>query len=225
MGNIRQIRGFRGITDPFFAQTLFYAPFNGSSVALTGQSINTTVGAPVFSGVAPLAFGDGSQSQYLDPNGGEIWYNWTSGALYPTDFTIEAWGYLTAYGASGKCIITTSTVSVLSCRIQVGPTGELDFTVGGGTVTSGAGAVTLNAWHHLAAVKIAGNLFGYVDGIRITGPSVFSNDPGTPATIRVGDATSGLAQWVGKIGPCRVTAAARYSGASFPPITSLPTYP
>lgn len=229
MGSIRKIDSYygKGPQDPFGPQVYFYAQFNTNTTVLTGQTINATSGTPLIQNTAPLAFTD--SLNYLNPNGGFITYNWTPAPfMYPVSWTMECWGYLTSYAAGGRCVFSSNSFGSLLFRIQVGPAGELDFTTDAGTVTSAGGVVTLNAWHHLAVAYTEGvSIEGYVDGVRRTGPGAAGvlGNKGGPATLRVGANALGIANWVGKIGPVRVTAARRYSGASFTPPTLLPQYP
>lgn len=227
----RQVKGFRFKNDPLGDLVLFYLSFNNTIVPLTGQTLSSTVGTPLLSNTAPLPFGDGSQTHYLDPNGGEYIFNWSPGGLVipaTDEFTMECWSYLTAYGASGRCVFSSNDFgpSVLPFRMNVGSTGAIDCILGSSNMTSGAGVFTLNTWHHWAICKYTdGTRAGYMDGSRVIAPAAFSSNQGTPSTLRICDANNNLQQWAGKIGLIRITAAARYSGASYTVPTSLPLFP
>lgn len=80
----------------------------------------------------------------------------------------------------------------------------------------GAGAVTLDAWHHVAGVREGSNLSLYVDGNRVGqiscgGASMYYTS-GAPVSL---GSYYGIQQFSGRIDEVRVTKAARYSGLTY----------
>jgi hypothetical protein len=86
-------------------------------------------------------------------------YNLSSGT-----FTVEGWFYKTAAGAREMMNANNGPGSYYwGIRLQAG--GSYAAWIGNGVQTNGTTVITLNAWHHVAAVGNGTNVQLYLDGV------------------------------------------------------------
>ena len=86
-------------------------------------------------------------------------YNLSSGT-----FTVEGWFYKTASGAREMMKANNGPGSYYwGIRLQAG--GSYAAWIGNGVQTNGTTVITLNAWHHVAAVGNGTNVQLYLDGV------------------------------------------------------------
>lgn len=90
-----------------------------------------------------------------------------------TAITLEAWIYPTAFQPNiwqGN-VINKNDDSQTGYMLRVGGAGQVNFNFGSfgawNELNSGAGALTLNTWHHIAGTYDGANARVYVDGIEV----------------------------------------------------------
>ncbi|CAB3802509.1 hypothetical protein LMG28614_05626 [Paraburkholderia ultramafica] len=132
-------------------------------------------------------------------------------SLLSGDFTIEFWYYQTANGAdfydaqvtNGFDIEMTSTNTPTIHQNNVG-----------NIIVSSGGNTSLNAWHHLAAVRQGGEMYLWIDGAL----------KGTAANTTIFPAGSvSMCAYTGYQSAIRVSKFARYIATFTPPTTPFPT--
>jgi hypothetical protein len=94
-------------------------------------------------------------------------------ALYPlsfltNDFTVEAWIYLNAYGATGTNIIETRTGAVAQPWVFGLNGTSLDFYWGTGATVRATSSMRVPSgqWTHVAATRLNGNVYLYINGYQ-----------------------------------------------------------
>lgn len=139
---------------------------------------------------------------YLDFNGSSSYVNCGNPASLKIsgNLTIEAWIYNESVTGYGNCIVSRAVESEtadgnISYQFRILPDGSLRFLweSGSGTnqdVTTSAGVISNNIWHHVAAVREVGTtskVWLFVDGICIPSVAVGTTNPsgGTNVNERV----------------------------------------
>jgi hypothetical protein len=181
-------------------------------------------------GYSPMPIVDSSTA--ATTYGGSYYFNGSTDTLilpqlglYSTNFTVEAWIYITAYTAGQGGVIITgyhlggnqTTTFILS----VSATGALIVSDAGSVIGN---TVPLNSWHHVAFTYTSSSTTVqlYLDGVSqgtstfgITGASPLLYIGGDP-----GDNNLGSAWFNGYISNLRATKAILYSGSTFTPPTA-----
>ena len=217
-----------GPTDPDFANVsllLHGDGTNGSTTVIDSSPSPQTVTAAgdaqistaqsKFGGVS-IAF-DGS-GDYLTGPSNNANFNFGTG-----DFTIEAFAYPVENLRNGTifCYRSNSNDGV----IVIQNAGQWFAKVGG--VSIAAGAVTLNSFSHIAAVRASGVLTLYVNGTSVgSNSSATYNLTGSAShVVRIGalSETPSSLQWKGYIDDLRITrGVARYVSNFTPPTAPFP---
>lgn len=160
-------------------------------------------------------------SNYFDGTGDYLGFPSTPAIrLGTSDFTIEAWVY-----------ITGSTASRTFCSHYTGGTdfifgvwsGQLSWLVGG-SITLPFGALLLaGAWYHVAAVRDSGILKLFVNGVASATSIADSNNYAATGNVFIGyaDRAPAIAIYAGWISNLRITKAAVYTTAFTPSTTPL----
>ena len=147
-----------------------------------------------------------------------------------TDFSVEAWVYLTSYNAQNSFICGYYNRGVTSdWEFQITSTGLLLFYFANGntTVNSGANTVGLNQWVHVAACRSgtgSNNVKIYINGVeRGSGTTNNSTSNGTALNFTIGGDTGGDGNMLfGYISNLRVVnGTAAYTSAFTPSTTPL----
>ena len=151
---------------------------------------------------------DGSNDYVLVTASGDI--------SYGSSFSAEAWVYASS-GAGYQRIAGHDHNYAWHLDLEASST--VRFQLNDTASQQATAPLTLGAWHHIAGVLTAGNLYLYVDGV-LAGTGT-GTSPGTAYTARDvslgGDSywTSDY-PWSGMIGPTRISSNARYT-ATFTP--------
>ena len=191
-----------------------WAPITyGGSFGTNGFFLPFNAGA----GVSTYSGGFNGTSQYLNVNYSPNWS--TLG-----NFTMEAWIYPTAFSSSINAIGGTSHAqNDFYSVMYFYSDGKLAWGINGtNEFTSATGAVVLNRWQHVAAVRTGSNLVLYVNGQSVaTTSSASTYLSNNSATMYIG-ATSTVNQYfVGNMSNFRFTTAAIYTGNFIPPVAPL----
>jgi len=147
------------------------------------------------------------------------------------NFTIECFVYLTAYSAFAVTIYNglDGGGSSSGPRIHVLTDGSLDVNYVTNSMSSAAGLMTLNTWHHVALVQDGNLLTAYIDGAR----AMSRNVSGWAAAvvnghaIYIGGSAATYNALAGYIDEFRITKGfALYDGATYTvPTAALTTVP
>lgn len=154
--------------------------FNGqiSNLRLTrGQAIYTSTSSftPPTAPLADLTV-TGNSSAYFDGTGDYLSLPTKTGGYLTSgnDFTVEGWVYLTGYpqvsvSSYASAMAATSGSSNGWEFVITGSTGSnvtgVSFSMKGVASATYTGALNLNQWYHLAAVRSGGTLKVYVNGV------------------------------------------------------------
>jgi hypothetical protein len=178
--------GGPGPTDPSFA----YVPLLLNTTSTNGQnnqgttttngfldssSNNFTItrnGSPTQGSVTPY-WPNGQWSNYFNGNTTYLSYGSSSSLSFGTDnFTVEAWVYITSVGTKFD-IFGTGGASTGSYGLYIFDSGgnkvqstRYGDAIGAGTTTN---AISLNTWVHVAAVRISGTAYVYINGVVDSG--------------------------------------------------------
>ena len=143
------------------------------------------------------------------------------------DFTIECWVFLQAAPTTSMGVIVHMSPGDWANRwafyIEADSKPVFDFT-DTGNVSNGAGgptgSLTLNTWHHIAAVRKGTEFRCYTNGVSPGaydfGAKTIKALPASPLVIGAFD-TSGGQQFKGYIDEVRISKTARYTGNTFTP--------
>jgi len=170
-------------------------------------------------------------SNYVD-TAGQGFSNATSliGAT-ATTFTAECWVYMTAAPASADgvpCLIGMDALPASSIYLGFGPNASRQLVLrwfdGASKTATGATALALNTWYHIAVVSNANTLAMYVNGVAetLSGTTTLTNRNGTAASFALLSNSSASAyQFKGFASNIRVTTTAVYNSAFTPSTTPL----
>ena len=217
-----------GPTDPDFANVsllLHGDGTNGSTTIVDSSSSPKTVTAVGDAQISTAQSKFGGASLAFDGNGDYLTgpsnnadFNFGTG-----DFTIEAFAYPVENLRNGTifCYRSNSNDGV----IVIQNAGQWFAKVGG--VSIAAGAVTLNSFSHIAAVRASGVLTLYVNGTSVgSNSSATYNLTGSAShVVRIGalSETPSSLQWKGYIDDLRITrGVARYVSNFTPPTAPFP---
>jgi len=150
-----------------------FTDVNGHTVSANGSAALETT--RIRFGTAALSLGSGFAS--IANSSGDL-------DVASNDFTVEAWGYLTAVLSSDSTLcahVPAATVASGAFQIKIqGNTGYAGFSFGNGTSgwvfdTYSTTAVSTGTWHHFALVRHGSSFTLYLDG-----NSVLSTSSTTP---------------------------------------------
>jgi len=235
MSNVRFIKG-RGIysgasitppTAPLTASTdttlltLQNSTFKDNSLysnafTLTG-SPTITSSNPFASNVSTLGTFSGSYSVYL--NGSSYLQTSTFDATFTGNFTFECWAYVIAYGGTSSFFTIGNETSGRYYFALTASGGQLwsnqyggaDFTWGTST------SVPLNAWTHVAWVRVGTTVTAYVNGGAV-GTQTISGTVGNVGPVTIGATPDGSNLRTGYMSNVRLVRAALYT-STFTPST------
>jgi hypothetical protein len=145
-------------------------------------------------------------------------------SFYPigtSDFTIELWAYLSSSTSNWACMIATrpaSGVGGIWLGIESGTGKPTLYT----SSITGASAMPLNTWQHIAVCRTGGTITLYVNGVSAGSASDSKNYSETTAYIGRDNPYNGF-DFPGYIDDLRVTiGTARYTTNFTPPTAALP---
>lgn len=184
----------------------------GRTLTAYGNAAATAAGKYGTNSIALDGTGD-----YLSVSSGD--FSWGT-----SDWTAEAWVWLTAYGTYGSYFSTFfSNGSPYGVSVGVTNTGYPFLMHPGGANIQGSSLLPTGQWVHLAAVRASGVVNYYVNGTSVG--SVTAADSHGQSNVVVGRTYTELNNnyWNGRIAELRVTKAARYTANFTPPTAALPT--
>lgn len=146
-------------------------------------------------------------------------------ALGSSNWTIEFWAYLTAYGGLGSYMVSIGDIGGYNGIVfRNSSAGVLEggvVTVGGTAIVSGTTS-SLNAWHHMALCRDGNTLRLFRNGVQL-GTASITWSIGTPTYARIGGRWDGTLYTTGYIDDVRITVGtARYTANFTPPTAAFP---
>jgi hypothetical protein len=202
---------------------------NGSTTFTDSSSNALTVTANGNAQISTAQSKFGGASGYFDGNGDYLSATQNAAYAFGTgDFTVEAWIYPTSFAATYQTIAATRGLAGVSTgwSCSLVSDGSLILYTNGfaytGTVT---GAVTLNAWSHIAMVRSSGNFQVYVNGTANRSSSVALTNDFTLQTFWVGIVGGNASgePFTGYIDDLRITkGVARYTANFTAPTAPFP---
>jgi hypothetical protein len=195
----------------------------GASVGTSGQALVSTGTGVQWGALSPgynysSQFGGGNQ--YLGITASNAAFGFGTG-----EFTIEGWFYPTLNPANGVGTIfefrVTNNASALTMRINTSL--QLVFYDGGANVETAftTRTVSLNAWQHVAFVRIGNTVYGYINGLLAGSVAVTSN-LGSSQPFYIGTNQTAGYNYYGLISNVRVIKGTGiYTGAFTPPTSPL----
>jgi hypothetical protein len=208
-------------SDPYWESVLLLLRGDGNftdsskyarTLTAYGNAVATAAGKYGTSSIALDGTGD-----YLSVSSGD--FSWGT-----SDWTAEAWVWLTAYGTYGSYFSTFfSNGSPYGVSVGVTNTGYPLLMHPGGANIQGSSLLPTGQWVHLAAVRASGVVNYYINGTSVG--SVTAADSHGQSNVVVGRTYTELDNnyWNGRIAELRVTKAARYTANFTPPTAALPT--
>jgi hypothetical protein len=184
---------------------------NFTDYSLTGYTItNTNV---IINSSSPTKFcnnfyfNSSNSSYFTLPNLSSVFTSTSTG------FTVEMWIYITATPTSNVGIVNPINNQGLAWFIRTD--GKMQFSNNiTGPSPVGTTALSINAWHHIAAVSNGTYTNIYLDGNLDIGDPF--NTTGFSAQMYVGRPTGGAAAYLqGYIDEFRVSNTIRYSGSTY----------
>jgi hypothetical protein len=218
-------------TDPYWASVvalLHGNGINGSTTFTDDSPLSTdfTVGGTAAISTAQSKFGGSSMTfpaatDYIAAASAEA----SAFAFGTGDFTIETWVYATATMANNSIYDSRPGANGAYPTIWMTTGGKVAYYTGTLFRITAAAALSLNAWHHIAAVRSSGITTLYVDGVSqgtYTDANNYVNSAGYPTVGNGYDRT--LYHWAGYIDELRVTkGVARYTANFTTPATAFAT--
>lgn len=215
------------ILDPITSTSLLLnclvdGEFKDSSTNNFSLTRNGNVGPSTFS---PF-YQNTSGSLYFDGTGDFLTIaSSTVFGLSTGNFTIEGWFYPNSNPANGPGTLfdfrTGATATATAMRINSSL--QIMFYNGPSNIeTSFTSVVTnLNAWNHIAYVRISGTVYGYING-RLAGSVAVASDLGTTAPLMIGNNQTAGYSFYGYMSNIRIIkGTALYTGNFVPSRSAL----
>lgn len=194
----------------------------GGTITYVGDAALTTAYYPTgqTSSLALDGAGTPKDSAYLASG---------TGSLFPGDFTIECW-----FSSSGSCNLSR-LIDISANKTNMILDGVMSNIVfymfaadGGGYIFNAVslGSLTVDAWYHIAVCRSGSSMRLFLNGVQKGSTATNSATLGSDNTnsITMGSYFRGDANpFAGRIGPMRITKAARYTADFTPPTLPLPT--
>ena len=182
-----------------------FSPFDGTLTTVTVPDANNY--SMYFDGTGDYITAPASVN-YAPPTG--------------TSWTIEFWFYCTASGATNQVLYRIGSAAYAPIAIVLNSGSmyiDLSTTGSAWAWSSGAKAVTLNQWNHVALVRNGGTTTSYINGVTsYSASSVTLWNPGT--NLGMGAAIDGTTPYTGYISNVRVNNGTAIYTSSFTPSTT-----
>jgi Concanavalin A-like lectin/glucanases superfamily len=121
-------------------------------------------------------------------------------------FTVECWVYLTQIAASGMAIIGTRGTGAAGFEFRVqATTGALQFYNTGGTTLTTTSTLTTGTWYYIAAVKNAGVVTMYINGVDAGGSGAIGAATASGFPLYIGAGNRAASYFPGYIDELRIT--------------------
>lgn len=209
--------------DPFFSDVVLLLQDAATDESSVGNTV-TLSGSAAFTTAEPKV---GTHSLALSGSSDRASVPASADFAYGTgDFCIEAWFYQTGAVSFGSPIFAQTGAGDNYLNVRAGDGNpmqtKIDVRVANVSLVSTA-TYSLNAWHHVAVVRDAGQVTIFLDGQADASASMSDNLANTTYAPTVGSLTGGGLGFVGYIDAVRVTKAARYTANFTPSTVEFPT--
>ncbi len=140
-------------------------------------------------------------------DGVDDWINITDSSTWnfgTGDFTISSWFYANNFDGNHRYILDMAKSDDGSSRayfaIRNIGVNDVAFGVGSNSITTNS-VPSINAWHHVTAIKTNNSLYLYLDGVSVGSPVADTTNINSVDTIRIGSRYAGDANnfWNGTI--------------------------
>jgi hypothetical protein len=243
---VRQVANFTAPTvahpdkaagDEFWNRTVLLLKCDGTQGSTTFTDSSSLARTMTANGNAIISTAKarfGTASGYFDGSGDYVTTpTATNLDIGYNGFTVEAWIYPTALTGTHVIVGRQEAGSAMVFQFRVTSTGALQMVLRSPsgsdlvTVVSSNGAVTTNAWQHVAAVRLGKTVTLYVNGTSVGSSSSCSQNltpgGGRPLTVGALDDTTLTNYFAGYIDDVRLTRyRARYT-ANFTPTEACPS--
>jgi hypothetical protein len=171
----------------------------------------------------------GTGSMYFDGTGDYLSTpSAPSNQMGSASFTIEAWIYPTTISSLHTIVgkYVGGNISASEYFLYITSTGRLAFAIDGNLgeqyIETGTGAIVVNTWTYIAAIRTATAMAIYINGTLSTVTGFSTNTLSVNTTpLNIGAYNNGSGTYFGYIDELRITkGVARYSGSSFTPPTA-----
>jgi hypothetical protein len=119
------------------------------------------------------------------------------------DFTIEAWVRTTASVASAQIVIDNRVGTPVPV-IYVNNSGTLHYFMDSNRISSGAGAIAVDTWYHIAVCRNGGYTRMWLDGVLVVGTYTDANNYAPTNALRLGNDWNETGWWQGWIDGVRL---------------------
>ena len=212
----------------------YYVFTSGGSIQLGSTSTTNNTSFVDSSANALTITATGTPTQGAFSPFGNNWSNYFNGSSYlqtpaynatfSGDFTFECWAYISAYGSTSAFFTIGNEASGRYYFALTSSGGQPWSNVyGGGDYTWGtSSSVPLNAWAHVAWVRVGTTVTCYVNGVSV-GTQTISGTVGNSGGITIGASPAGSYLWTGYLSNVRfVNGTALYTSNFTPATAPLP---
>jgi hypothetical protein len=217
---------------------------NGSTVITDSSGSPKTVTVVGNAQISTAQSKFGGASIAFDGAGDFLTVPDTTANDFPSDFTIEAWIYFSAYSAAFAglfgAFLAGNYKSVVGggnqgWQLRVNGTASsyttINFYTGVTDLNFSAGALALNTWHHIAASRSGSSLRAFANGTQAGSTSTnsdnFTHNLATTRNLRIGELDDATYKFGlnGYIDDLRITkGVARYTANFTPPTLPFPDF-
>ena len=194
---------------------------SGSNLAITSSSVAARAYSPLTTQTAynpalhgGSAYFDGTSSYLTVPSS-------TLFSLRDTNFTVEAWIYVTGGVSTYRTILGRRLVSgACSWQLTVSNTNFLNYY--DGTTYATTQAIALNTWYHVALVRNGTTMTVYCNGVSVYSGSLNPNTGADTAPLGIGTNDVNSEYFIGYMSDVRIVkGTAVYTSAFTPPTAPL----
>ena len=119
--------------------------------------------------------------------------------------TVSAWIYPRSFGElSAGRIVDSNNAGVGGYIFRLNTSNQLSLQIGGGTVNSNTGAITLNSWQHITLVYDAVVARFFVNGVSVGAPALTTTIANSTTNFSIGARGDGAATFDGLIDDVRI---------------------
>lgn len=202
------------MTDAYIANVVLALPFDqdapGPNGSLDYSNYKNTLAWFGGSGLSVGQSKFGGSSAYFDGSGDYITYTVPS-LLGTGDFTLEAWAYTSTVAAGYAAVVY---LGVGTAGLYRKGSTFVWYQASADRITSGT--ISVNTWYHVAAVRSAGVVTLYIDGVALGTTYTTAYDFASTTHYLAGNSV-GAEQFNGYFDDLRITKAARYTTNFTPP--------
>ena len=201
--------------DPYAPNVVLHLPMATDFNDSTGKTVTVNGNTVISTTVKKLGAGSG----YFDGSGDYLSTPTTTDLAFDTgDYTVESWVYLSNLGTERCLLDTRATTTDTGLYLYVSATNFPSLFGNNAAIVTGSTTLVASTWYHLAAVKSAGTVTLYLNGVSIgTAASAYTvTCPGSVVIGRkIGSTTN---DWNGYLSNLRITkGVARYTANFTPP--------